>query len=83
MHPRRIEMVEAWGRGMPLILENAPDVEFREIARLFVASFERPSATVETTPETGVTTPKTTPETADLRRVGPTKGGHWEVIDTP
>lgn len=43
---RRIEMVEAWGRGMPLILENAPNVEFREIARLFVTSFERPSATV-------------------------------------
>lgn len=135
---RRIEMVEAWGRGMPLILENAPDVEFREIARLFVASFERPSATVETTPETGVSTPKTTPESAQttpetadprqkntkerllqllreqpqlsasaiaealgmgkdgakyhlnqlkqagkLRRVGPTKGGRWEVIDTP
>ena len=40
---RRIEMVEAWGRGMPLILENAPDVIFRETAGLFIAEFSRPS----------------------------------------
>jgi ATP-dependent DNA helicase RecG len=128
---RRIDMVEAWGRGMPLILENAPDVAFREIARLFIASFERPSAAVETTPETGLTppenakkTPRKHPENpkkillallrqqpdasmramaeqtglsqasvrhhlrrmqADnmLRRIGPDKGGHWQVIDTP
>jgi ATP-dependent DNA helicase RecG len=56
---RRIEMVEAWGRGMPLILENAPNVAFREIARLFVASFERPSAAAGSTPETGETTKET------------------------
>jgi ATP-dependent DNA helicase RecG len=40
---RRIEMVEAWGRGMPLILKNAPDVVFREIGNLFIISFNRPS----------------------------------------
>ena len=40
---RRIEMVEGWGRGMPLILENAPSVEFRQVAGLFIASFVRPS----------------------------------------
>lgn len=40
---RRIEMVEGWGRGMPLILENAPSVEFRQVAGLFIASFTRPS----------------------------------------
>ena len=56
-------MVEAWGRGMPLILQNAPDVEFREIVRLFVASFERPSAALETTQEIGVTGLETTPQT--------------------
>jgi ATP-dependent DNA helicase RecG len=126
---RRIEMVEAWGRGMPLILANAPDVEFREIAQLFVASFERPSAAVEVTPETGLAPPenhkKTTrkplenpkktllallqqqPDTSIralaeqtglnqasvrhhlermqtnsmLRRVGPAKGGYWEILD--
>lgn len=133
---RRIDMVEAWGRGMPLILQNAPDVEFREIARLFVASFERPSATAVNTHETEATDPKTglePPENAKetpkkhtrntkelvlkalqaqpditakalalalqlseasvrhhlrvlqaaqrIRHVGPTKGGHWEVLD--
>lgn len=40
---RRIEMVEGWGRGMPLILKNAPDVVFREIGNLFIVSFKRPS----------------------------------------
>jgi ATP-dependent DNA helicase RecG len=40
---RRIEMVEAWGRGIPLILEKEPDVKFREVATLFIASFGRPS----------------------------------------
>lgn len=133
---RRIDMVEAWGRGMPLILQNAPDVEFREIARLFVASFERPSAVAVTTPEIPPTTPETTPETGSttpetaawlqintkerlvqllreqpqlsapaiaaalgigkdgvkyhlnqlkqtgkLRRIGPNKGGRWEVTE--
>lgn len=135
---RRIHMVEAWGRGMPLILENAPQVEFREIAKLFIASFERPSAAEGTALETGVTAPKTSPktgpktglentkktpkkhqetilqhlrqypkasvselvdatglstngvkyhlkqlkQTGQLRHVGPTKGGRWEVQDT-
>lgn len=36
-------MVEAWGRGMPLILNNAPDTDFREIGTLFIVSFPRPS----------------------------------------
>jgi ATP-dependent DNA helicase RecG len=40
---RRIEMVEAWGRGMTLIHTNAPAVSFREVAGLFIASFARPS----------------------------------------
>ena len=40
---RRIQMVEAWGRGMPLILKNAPDATFREIAQIFIACFGRPS----------------------------------------
>lgn len=61
--PRRIEMVEAWGRGMPLILQNAPDVEFREIVRLFAASFERHSAILKTTKETSKTAKETTRET--------------------
>lgn len=49
---RRIEMVEAWGRGMTLIHENAPDVAFREIGNLFIASFARPSFEAVTDQET-------------------------------
>ena len=56
---RRIHMVEAWGRGMPLILKNAPDVEFREVAGIFIASFERPSFAEEK----AVTIDKTIEET--------------------
>ncbi len=44
---RRIEMVEAWGRGMPLILKNAPDVVFREVGNLFIVSFNRASYLAE------------------------------------
>ncbi|QOJ08056.1 ATP-binding protein [Nitrosomonas sp. H1_AOB3] len=142
---RRIHLVEAWGRGVPLILENAPDASFIEIGGLFITRFARPSAleaaadtslktgteSPETTQETPGTTQETTQETlgttqetlkttqeillqslrqqprmttvalaqatglsADgvkyhltqlkrtgkLRRHGPTKGGHWEVI---
>ena len=36
-------LVEAWGRGIPLILEKEPGVEFREVAKLFITSFARPS----------------------------------------
>lgn len=124
---RRIHLVEAWGRGMPLILANAPDVAFSELAGLFIASFRR-SMVQETTQETDQETPKNTeerqrtprnakevllqllrqrPESSvralaetsgmseasvrhhlrrlqaanTLRHVGPTKGGHWEVVD--
>jgi len=53
---RRIHMVEAWGRGVPLILEKEPGVEFREVAKLFIASFDRPS--FKETTDKGVATPK-------------------------
>jgi len=39
---RRVHLIEAWGRGMPLILKNAPSATFREVAGLFIASFQRP-----------------------------------------
>lgn len=38
---RRIHLVEAWGRGMPKILSNAPTASFKEFAGLFIISFER------------------------------------------
>jgi len=125
---RRIHLVEAWGRGVPLILENAPDASFIEIGGLFITRFMRPGAqdtTLETTLETPATTPETPPKPPEsakeamlqmlrqqprisapdlaqatglsidgvkyhlnqlkrsgkLRRHGPTKGGHWEVIE--
>jgi ATP-dependent DNA helicase RecG len=59
---RRIEMVEAWGRGMPLILKFAPDVVFREIGNLFIVSFNRPSF-LEQEGEGGEATQETTQET--------------------
>ncbi len=43
----RIHMIEAWGRGMALILENEPTVHFEEIGGIFIASFMRPSAQIE------------------------------------
>lgn len=150
---RRIHLVEAWGRGVPLILENAPDASFIEIGGLFITRFKRPSAleaaaeasaktgmetgreNTETDRETGIESPDTSRETGTeaassgapaglpnarkillhlqsepastakdlaqkvgitergvryhleqlkkqgkLRHLGPTKGGHWEVI---
>jgi ATP-dependent DNA helicase RecG len=52
---RRIEMVESWGRGMTLIHQNAPAVEFREVGGLFIASFARPSFSVNDGDATGTT----------------------------
>ena len=68
---RRIHLVEAWGRGVPLILENAPDASFIEIGGLFITRFKRPSAleavaqadAKKTHPNTGTETPATTPKT--------------------
>jgi ATP-dependent DNA helicase RecG len=134
---RRIEMVEAWGRGMPLILKYEPDVQFLEMADIFIAAFGRPSyqsgfqeehSPVKKAKSTGHSSPKssvkssvessvktsvkilnllgknsdmTIPELAErtgittrgveknirtlqengvLKRIGPAKGGHWEVL---
>lgn len=127
---RRIHMVEAWGRGMPLILRNEPLVQFKEIADLFMVSFGRSSYSegiADTSTSTGqagrvpaetrvITRVNTrvkilaeirandlvtreelarslniTVKGIDwqvaklkregvLKRVGPDKGGHWEVL---
>ena len=53
---RRVQLVEAWGRGVPLILENAPGTHFIEMGGLFITRFERPSALQSTTLETQSTT---------------------------
>lgn len=44
---RRIHMVEGWGRGMPLILENEPSAEFRETAQIFITVFKRKSLQIK------------------------------------
>jgi ATP-dependent DNA helicase RecG len=59
---RRIHMVEAWGRGMPLIMSNAPEVEFREVAGLFIASFARPSYQSDVGALTTESQPESRPE---------------------
>lgn len=48
-------MVEAWGRGMTLIHQNAPTVTFRQVAGLFIASFARPSFSLNDEETTGTT----------------------------
>ncbi|MFZ2958933.1 MAG: ATP-binding protein [Candidatus Ozemobacteraceae bacterium] len=121
---RRIQLVEAWGRGMSLIIEKEPKVEFSEVARLFITSFPRPSfdeTEIATTPttiqktsvtasvktsvrileavrqNTGITIPELEAfigvsrrsielnlqklqAEGCLRRIGPDKGGHWEIL---
>lgn len=66
---RRIQLIEAWGRGMPLMLQNAPTVGFKQIAGLFVAVFGRPSFGVETAASDTVekTVTKTVTKTVDQR----------------
>ena len=49
---RRIHFVEGWGRGIPLILDKAPNVRFNQIAGIFITEFPRPVATEDT--ESGV-----------------------------
>ena len=41
---RRINLIEAWGRGIPLILEKAPQARFSEIAGVFITEFPRQQA---------------------------------------
>jgi predicted HTH transcriptional regulator len=61
---RRIRMVEAWGRGMPLILKNEPNAKFRELSGVFIASFDRPSFLKNSAKETiGKTIGKTIDKT--------------------
>ncbi|MFA5630873.1 MAG: ATP-binding protein [Porticoccaceae bacterium] len=64
---RRIHLVEAWGRGVPLILESAPDASFIEIGGLFITRFKRPSAldaAAEVSAKTGMETGRENIETS-------------------
>ncbi|MDO4682020.1 MAG: ATP-binding protein [Lautropia sp.] len=46
---RRVHLVEAWGRGVPLILENAPQTNFVQIGGLFITRFLRSSSGTQPT----------------------------------
>jgi hypothetical protein len=66
-------LVEAWGRGMPLILKNEPSAKFKEVAKLFIASFDRPSfmddegGSIDKTPQVAPqVTPQVTPQVMQL-----------------
>lgn len=47
---RRIQYIEAWGRGIPLILDKAPNVKFTQVAGIFITEFPRPSFNEEEEP---------------------------------
>ena len=38
---QRLHLVEAWGRGLSLILDYAPNATFQEVAHLFITTFPR------------------------------------------
>ena len=38
---RRIHLIEAWGRGIPLILDKSPNVRFSQVAGIFITEFPR------------------------------------------
>ncbi|MDR1164785.1 MAG: putative DNA binding domain-containing protein [Deltaproteobacteria bacterium] len=61
---RRIHMVEGWGRGIPLILANEPDVKFAEIAKIFITSFDRKTSGVQGASRKTSATIKTPTETS-------------------
>ena len=52
---RRIHMVEGWGRGMPLILEQEPKVRFRDVAQVVITDFIRHAVAEEAAVTTDVT----------------------------
>ena len=62
----RIRYIEAWGRGVPLILEKSPDAEFKEFGGLFIASFERQNVDESIEVDTPRTTAKTTTKTTAI-----------------
>lgn len=71
---RRVKLVEAWGRGVPLILEKEPGTRFELKAGLFITRL--PKNAVETTGETtGETTKETTKETTAM-----TAGNRGQIL---
>ena len=67
---RRIHLIEAWGRGIPLIIEKAPQARFSEIAGVFITEFPRPQAAgdsvTKSQPRSDAAGPVTAPVTAPV-----------------
>jgi ATP-dependent DNA helicase RecG len=62
---RRIRFVESWGRGIPLILEKAPDTQFSIQAGVFVSTLRRSENVAKTARKTsGKTSGKTSEKTS-------------------
>lgn len=57
---RRIHLIEAWGRGIPLILEKAPNVRFSQVAGIFITEF--PRLVTAGNPAEEQVTPQVTPQ---------------------
>lgn len=65
---RRIRLVESWGRGIPLILEKAPEARFSIEAGLFVSTLQRAEKTSKSSEKTSKSsekTPKSSEKTPD------------------
>jgi predicted HTH transcriptional regulator len=69
----RIKSIEAWGRGIPLILEKAPNVRFSQVAGIFITEFPRPSASkdVESGLESGAQSGAQSEQILKLLKDGP------------
>ena len=67
---RRIHLIEAWGRGIPLIIEKAPHARFSEIAGVFITEFPRSQAAGDSVtkcqPQSDFTGQVTAPVTAPV-----------------
>jgi ATP-dependent DNA helicase RecG len=59
---RRIQLIEAWGRGISLILEKAPNTRFDQFAGTFTTTFPRTSTTEVTMDVTPQVAPQVTPQ---------------------
>ena len=62
---RRIHLVEAWARGMPKILSNAPNTSFKEFGGLFITSFGRKNSSNELS-DKGITMEVTMDESTEV-----------------
>ncbi|NLB31768.1 MAG: AAA family ATPase [Alcaligenaceae bacterium] len=62
---RRIHLVEAWARGMPKILSNAPNTSFKEFGGLFITSFGRKNSSNELS-DKGITMEVTMDENTEV-----------------